>query len=76
MQNITLVHKIVRFLKELIFYTNNQTINYVFSFIIHDYVPTFGQVFDPKLEEIRRIGSEEVVEPILELNVVVEGNSA
>jgi hypothetical protein len=36
----------------------------------------FGQVSDPMLEEIRRFGSEEIVEPILELSVVVEGNSA
>jgi hypothetical protein len=28
------------------------------------------------LEEIRRFGREEVVEPILELSVVVDGNSA
>jgi hypothetical protein len=34
----------------------------------------FGQVFDPTLEEIRRLVSEEV-EPILELSVV-ERNSA
>jgi hypothetical protein len=27
------------------------------------------------LEEIRRFGSEEAVEPILELSAVVEGNS-
>jgi hypothetical protein len=36
----------------------------------------FGQVFDPTLEEIRLFGREEVVEPILEVSVVVEGNSA
>jgi hypothetical protein len=53
-----------------------QSINYVFSSIIHDCLPTFGQVFDFTLEEIRRFGREEVVEPILELSVVVEGNSA
>jgi hypothetical protein len=52
-----------------------QSINYVSSSIIHDYLPTFGQVFDPTLEEIRRFGREEVVESILELSVVVEGNS-
>jgi hypothetical protein len=46
-----------------------------FSSIIHDYLPTFGQVFDPTLEEIRRFGREEVAKPILELSVVVEGNS-
>jgi hypothetical protein len=51
-----------------------QSINYIFS-IIHDCLPTFGQVFHPTLEEIRRFGPEEVVEPILELIVVVEGNS-
>jgi hypothetical protein len=36
----------------------------------------FGQVFDPRFEEIRRLGHEDFVEPILELSVVVEGNSA
>jgi hypothetical protein len=53
-----------------------QSINYEFSSIIHGCLPTFGQVFDPTLEEIRRFSREEVVEPILELSVVVEGNSA
>jgi hypothetical protein len=38
-------------------------------------VPTSGQVFDPTLEEIRRFGRAEVIEPILELSVV-KGNSA
>jgi hypothetical protein len=46
--------------------------NYVFP-IIHDCLPTLGQVFDPTLEEIRWFGSEEVVKPILELSV--GGNS-
>jgi hypothetical protein len=41
---------------------------------MYDNLSTFGQVFDPMLEEICRFGHEEVV-PILELNVV-EGNSA
>jgi hypothetical protein len=53
-----------------------QSINYVFSSNIHDCLQTFGQVSDPTLEEIRRCGREEIVEPILELRVVVEGNSA
>jgi hypothetical protein len=53
-----------------------QSINYVFSSTIHDGLPTFGQVFDPTLEEIRPFGREEFVEPILELSVPVEGNSA
>jgi hypothetical protein len=35
-----------------------------------------GQVCNPRLEEIRQFGHEEVVEPILELSVIVEGNSA
>jgi hypothetical protein len=35
-----------------------------------------GQVFDHTLEEIRRFGPEELVRPILELSVVVEGNSS
>jgi hypothetical protein len=48
-----------------------QSINYVFSSIIHECLPTFGQVFDPTLEEIRRFGREEI-EPILELSVIVE----
>jgi hypothetical protein len=43
-----------------------------FSSIIYDYLPTFGQVFDPTLEEIRRFACEEIVEPILEINVVVK----
>jgi hypothetical protein len=51
-----------------------QSINYVFS-IIHECHPTFRQVFHPTLEEIHRFGCEEVVKPILELSVVVEGNS-
>jgi hypothetical protein len=50
-----------------------QSINHVFS-IIHDCLPTFGQVFDPTLEEIYQFGHEEVVEPILELSVIVERN--
>jgi hypothetical protein len=50
--------------------------NYVLSSIIHDCFPTSGEVFDPTLEEIHRFGREEVVEPIFELSVVVEGNSA
>jgi hypothetical protein len=52
-----------------------QSINYIFSSIIHDCLPTFGQVLDPTLEEIRRFGREEFFEPILELSAVVEGNS-
>jgi hypothetical protein len=36
----------------------------------------FKQVFDPTNEEIRRFDREEYIEPILELSVVVEGNSA
>jgi hypothetical protein len=51
-----------------------ESISYVFS-IIHDCLPTFGQVFDPTLEEIRWFGHEEVVEPILEFSIIVEGNS-
>jgi hypothetical protein len=60
------------FFKQII----KQSINYVFSSIIHDCLPRFGQVLDPTLEEIRRFGREEFVEPILELSVVVKGNSA
>jgi hypothetical protein len=52
-----------------------QPIRYIF-FIIYDCLSTFGQVFDPTFEEIRRFVREKVVEPILELSVVVEGNSA
>jgi hypothetical protein len=52
-----------------------ESLNYVFCSIIYDCLPTFWQVFDTTLEEIRRFGREEVVEPILELSVVVEGNS-
>jgi hypothetical protein len=72
------VHKFVRSFnasKYVIFHTNNKKpINYVFSSIIHDCRPTFGQVFDPTLEEIRWFGREKIFEPILELSVVVEGN--
>jgi hypothetical protein len=57
-------------------FSHNQSINYVFSSIIHDCLPKFGQVFDPMFEEIHQFGHEEVIEPILELSVVVEGNSA
>jgi hypothetical protein len=59
-----------------LFYTQiiKYSINYIFSFIIHDRLPTFGQVSGPTLEEIRRFGREEIVEPSLELSVVVEGN--
>jgi hypothetical protein len=53
-----------------------QSINYISCFIIHDCPPTFGQVSDPTLEEICWFGREEVVEPILELIVIVQGNSA
>jgi hypothetical protein len=52
-----------------------QSINYVFFSIIHDWFPTFGQVLNPTVEQIRRFGCKEIVEPILELSVVVEGNS-
>jgi hypothetical protein len=51
-----------------------QSINYVFSSIIHDCLPMFGQVLEPSLEEIHRFGREEVVEPILEHSIIVEGN--
>jgi hypothetical protein len=54
---------------------SKQSINDIFSSIIHDCLSTFRQVLDSKLEEIPRFGREEVVEPILELSVVVEGNS-
>jgi hypothetical protein len=53
-----------------------QSIGYVFFFIIHDCLPTFRQVLDPTLEEIRWFGREKVVEPILKLRAVAEGNSA
>jgi hypothetical protein len=53
-----------------------QSVNYIFSSIIHGCLPTFGQAFDPMLEEIRRFDREEFAEPILEPSVVVEGNSA
>jgi hypothetical protein len=53
-----------------------QSINYISSAIIHDCLPTFGQIFEPTLKAIRQFGREEVVKPILELSVVVEGNSA
>jgi hypothetical protein len=53
-----------------------KSINYVFSSITHDCLPTFGQVIYPMLEEIHLFGHEEFVEPILELSVVLEGNSA
>jgi hypothetical protein len=52
-----------------------QSINYVFSSIIHHCLPIFGQVFNPTLEEIFQFGHQEAMEPILELSVV-EGNSA
>jgi hypothetical protein len=52
-----------------------QSTNYILSSIIHVCPPAFGQVFDPTLQEIHRFGREEVVEPILELSFVVEGNS-
>jgi hypothetical protein len=70
------VHKFVRFSlrPNNVFFTQTvkQSINCVFSSIIHDCLPTF----DPTFEEIHRFGREEIVEPILELSVVVEGNSA
>jgi hypothetical protein len=53
-----------------------QSIDYVFCSIIHDCLPTVEQVFDPTLEEIHRFGREEIVQPILEFSVVVDGNSA
>jgi hypothetical protein len=71
------VHKFVGLLNNLIFkQTIKQSINYVFSSFTHDCLPTFGQVLDPTLEEIRRFCREELVEPVSELSVVVEGNSA
>jgi hypothetical protein len=51
-----------------------QSINDIFSSIIHDCLPTFRQVFDLTLEEIHQFGHEEVVKPILGLSIV-EGNS-
>jgi hypothetical protein len=54
---------------------NKKSIKYVLSSIIHYCFPTFGQVFDPMLEEINQFGREEVVKSILELSVIVEGNS-
>jgi hypothetical protein len=65
-------------LPDNLFFTQiiKQSINYIFSSIFHDYLPTLGQIFDPTLEEIRRFSREEVVEPILELRNVAEGNSA
>jgi hypothetical protein len=77
---IGLVHKFVCFFnpKNNLLFTQiiKQLINYVFSSIIHDCLTTFEQVFDPTIEEIRRSGREEFVEPIFEISVVVEGNSA
>jgi hypothetical protein len=63
-------------LQNNLFFTQiiKQSINYVFSSITHDCLPTFGQVFDPMLGEICQFGCEEAVEPILELIVIVEGN--
>jgi hypothetical protein len=66
---IELTHKFVRFFLTLpnnLFSTEiiKQSINYVLSAIIYDYLPTFGQIFDPTLEEIRRFSREGVVEPI------------
>jgi hypothetical protein len=75
------VHKFVRFFLTLpnnLFFTQiiKQSINYVFSSIIHDCLPTFGQVLDPTLQKIRRVVRGVVVEPILEFSVDVEENSA
>jgi hypothetical protein len=52
----------------------NQSINHVFSSIIHNCLPTFRQIFDPTLEEICQFGHEEV-QPISELSVVVNRSS-
>jgi hypothetical protein len=62
---------VCKFLNNL-FFTQiiKQSINYVFSSIIHGCLPTFAQVFDPTLEQIRRFGREEVVKPILELSLI------
>jgi hypothetical protein len=77
---IGLVHKFVLFLTRPnnLFFTHviKQSINYIFSSVIHDCFPTFGQVFHPTLEEIRRFARDEIFEPVLELSIVVEGNSA
>jgi hypothetical protein len=64
-------------LQNNLFFTQiiKQSTNYVFFSIIHDSLPTLGQVFHLTLEEIRRFGREDVIEPIFELSVVVEGNS-
>jgi hypothetical protein len=53
-----------------------KSINYVFSSIIHDCLQTFWQVLEPTLEEIRRFGRVELAEPILELSVIVDGNTS
>jgi hypothetical protein len=53
-----------------------EEVDYVYSSIIHDCLPTFGHVLDPTLEEIHRFGRKDIVELILELSVVVEENSA
>jgi hypothetical protein len=52
-----------------------QSINCVLFSIIHDCLPTFRQLFDPTLEEVRQFCREEMVEPIFELSVIPEGNS-
>jgi hypothetical protein len=70
------VHKFVRFLT----LPNNLFFTQIIKSIMYPpplfTTASFGQVFDPTLEEIRRFGREKVVEPILEQSVVVEGNSA
>jgi hypothetical protein len=65
-------------LKNNLFFTQiiKQSINNVFFSIIHDCLSTFGQVSDASLEEIRRFGREEVIDPLLELSIIVEENSA
>jgi hypothetical protein len=59
------VHQFVPFFNTSnhLFFTQiiKQSINYVFFSIIHDCLPTFGQVFDPTLEEIRWLVREEIV---------------
>jgi hypothetical protein len=59
-RSIGLVHKFMRFLAlpNNLFFTQTikQSINHVFFSITHDCLPTFGQVFNPTLEEIRRFG--------------------
>jgi hypothetical protein len=58
-----------------LFFTQIIQQSIIYSPLLFTTAPNVRVGLDPTLQEIRRFGREEFVEPILELSVVVEGNS-